>query len=97
MILFGVLVPDELAMIAAEYYSGTIYLVFENVLVAANLLASAFSIATLKFNLSQEVSSDAVHLIELRVATAKWTVVRIFCKPVTFAICTNRFFTNFAF
>jgi hypothetical protein len=70
---------------------------FEDVLVAANLFASAFSIAALKLNLSQQVPRDAVHLIKLRVASAKRTVVRIFCKPVAFAICANRFFANFAF
>ncbi len=97
MVLLGVLVPDELAMIAAEDYSGTIQLMFEDVLVAAHLFASAFPIAALKFNLSQQVPGDAVHLIKLRVASAKRTVVRIFCKPVAFAIRANRFFANFAF
>jgi hypothetical protein len=97
VVLLGVLVPDELAMIAAEDYSRTIQLMFEDVLVAANLFASTFPIAALKLNLSQQISSDAVHLIKLRVASAKRAVVRIFCKPVAFAICANRFFANFAF
>jgi hypothetical protein len=70
---------------------------FEDVLVAANLFAPAFPIAALKLNLSQQVPRDAVHLIKLRVASAKRTVVRIFCKPVAFAICANRFFANFTF
>ena len=97
MVLLGVLVPDELAMVAAEDNSGTIQLVFEDVLVATHLLASTLPVATLKFNFSQKVSCNTVHFIELRVASTKGAMVRIFCKPVTFAICTNRFFTYFAF
>jgi hypothetical protein len=97
VVLLGVLVPDELAMVAAEDNSGTIQLVFEDVLVATHLLTSTLPVATLKFNFSQKVSCNTVHFIELRVASTKGAVVRIFCKPVTFAICTNRFFTYFAF
>lgn len=89
--------PDKLAMITAEDNGGTIHLVFEDVLVAAHLLAPALPITALKFNFCQQVSGDAVHFIELGVASAKGTVVRIFCKPVTFTICTNRFFADFAF
>ena len=97
VLLLGVLVPDKLAMITAEDYSGTIHLVFEDVLVATHLLTSTLPVATLKFNFSQKVSCNTVHFIELRVASTKGTVVRIFCKPVTFTICTNRFFADFAF
>jgi hypothetical protein len=88
-------VPDKLAVIAAEDYSGAIHLVLEDVLVAAHLLASSLPVATLKFNLSQKVTRDAVHFIELGVATAKGTVVRVFGKPVALAICANGFFANF--
>ena len=84
-------------MITAEDYSGTIHLVFEDVLVATHLLASALPITALKFNFCQQVSSDTVHFIKLGVASAKGAVVRIFCKPVAFTICTNRFFAYFAF
>ena len=65
VLLLGVLVPDKLAMITAEDYSGTIHLVFEDVLVATHLLAPALPITALKFNFSQQVSSDAVHFIKL--------------------------------
>ena len=97
MILLGVLVPDELAVIAAENNGGTIYLVLEDVLVVAHLFATALPIATLEFNFRQEVPRDAVHLIKLGVAAAKRTVIGVFCKPVALAIRAYRFFADFAF
>ncbi len=96
MVLLRVLMPDELAVVAPEDNGRAVDLMLEDVLVVADLFAAAFSVAALKFYLCKEVSSDAVDLVELRVAAAEWTVVGIFGKPVTLAVRTDRFFADLA-
>ena len=53
VILSGVLVPYELAVVAPEDYCWAIGLVLENVLVCGNLFASSISIAALKLDLGE--------------------------------------------
>lgn len=96
MVLLRVLMPDELAVIASEDNRGAVDLMLEDVLVVADLLASAFAVAALKLDLREEVPGDAVDLVELRVAAAEGTVIGVLREPVTLAVRADRLLTDLA-
>ena len=73
-------------MIATEYNCGTICLMLKYILVSAEFFAATFPIATLEFYLGEQIACDTVHLIKLRIASAKRTVIGVLCKPMTFAV-----------
>jgi len=86
MVLLRVLVAHELAVVATEYYRGAVCLMFKYILVRGYFLATAFPIAALKFDLSKKVSCDSIDFVELGVASAEGTVVRVLGKPVALAV-----------
>ena len=86
MVLLRVLVAHELAVVATEYYRGAVRLMFKYILVRGYFLATAFPIAALKFDLGKKVSRDSIDFVELGVASAEGTVVRVLGKPVALAV-----------
>ena len=84
-------------MRAPENNGGATSLMLNKISVWSDLLAATLPIATLKFNLREQVSRNAVHLIELAVGTTEGAMVGIFGEPVTLTIRANGLFTNFAF
>ena len=86
MVLLRVLMAHELAVVATEYYRGAVRLMFKYILVRGYFFATAFPIAALKFDLSKKVSCDSIDFVELGVASAEGTVVRVLGKPVALAV-----------
>jgi hypothetical protein len=97
VILFLVIVPNIVTMIASENDGRTSILVFEQVNIVAYLFAAFLSVDTLKSYLAKQVSGDSVDLVELGVASAEGTVVRILREPLHFAVRADGFLAHLAF
>jgi hypothetical protein len=89
--------PDVSAMNASENNCRATGLMFENVIVSVNFLATAVAVATLKLYLSKEISSNAVDLVELGVRATEGTVVGVLREPVALAVGAYGFLTDLAF
>ncbi len=85
------------AVYAAEYYRRATALMLKDVSVGVYLFAASLAIATLELNFGQEVSSDAVDLVKLRVGSAEGTMVWVLCEPVSLAVRAYWFFADFTF
>jgi len=89
-------VAHVLAVGALEDNRGAVALVLEDLGIGSHLLAPSVAVATLELDLSQQISCDSVNLVKLRVRPAEWAVIRILRKPVTLAVGTDGFLTDFA-
>jgi len=85
------------AVYAAEYYRRATALMLEDVTVGVYLFATSLAIATLELDFSQEISSDAVDLVKLRVGSTEGAVIWVLCEPVSLAVRADWFFADFTF
>ena len=84
------------ALLAAEDDGGAGVLVPEEVVVAADFLAALLSVHTLEADLAQQVTRDAVDLVELGVAAAEGAVVRVLLEPLGLAVGADWLLAHFA-
>ena len=96
MIQPRVRVAHVLAVGALEDNRGAVALVLEDLRIGRHLLAPTVAVAALELDLSQQISCDSVYLVKLGVRPAERAVIRILRKPVTLAVGTDGFLTDFA-
>jgi len=71
-----------------EYYRWTLVLVFEQLFVRSDFLASFIMMLALELEFAKQVSGHPIDFIELTLVPAEWTRVRILREPSCFAIAT---------
>lgn len=84
------------AVDAAENYGRATGLVLEDVIVGAHFFATTFAVAALELYFRQKITSDSIHLIELRIGSAERAVIRVLSEPVALAVRADRLLAYFA-
>ena len=96
MILLLISMPYIRTLLAPKDNCRAACLVLKYVSVCTHLFTASVSVAALKLDLGEQISSNPVNLIELAIASAKWAMIWVFCEPMAFAISTNRLLADFA-
>jgi len=88
--------PRKITVIAFEKDSRTLVLVFEEVLVGANFLATHFLVSAFELQLSQQVARHPVHLPKHGLVTAVGTLNVLSSYPLVHASSANCLLTLLA-